>query len=515
MRKLVERHFRELSIRAKLNSLVLITNSLALFMASVGIGVYEYRTIQRTMVQRVAILTDAIGRSSSAVAAFHDHIGASKVLAALEADESVAAACLLDQQGATLAVYPPGGRLNPNLPLELPSGTHRMHARMLAMAQDVVLGREVLGKIIILYDLAPVYNRMQNYVLVTLLILSISALLAHLVSGWLQGIITRPLSHIAAVAKVVSEKNVYSIRAELQGDNELGQLVHAFNHMLAQIEERDAALRQAHEELEQRVLQRTQELLKAKEAAEVAVKVKSEFLANISHELRTPMHGILSFASFGLSKSADAPREKLHGYFEKIHSSGGRLLGLLNDLLDLSKLEAGRVELKLEGEFLGPILRCVLDEFESLISERDLGAQLESNCDVAVLADRERLLQVLRNLLGNAVKFSPPDSTIRIAARKREGDVVVAVSDEGIGIPTDELDLIFEKFMQSKKTKTGAGGTGLGLAICREIITAHGGHIWAENNPQKGATISFSLPICSQPIRKKGRVERGEVSEHV
>jgi PAS domain S-box-containing protein len=250
--------------------------------------------------------------------------------------------------------------------------------------------------------------------------------------------------------------------------------------------------------LEATVHARTLELQAAKEAAEAANQIKSEFLANMSHELRTPLHGILSFAGFGLLKAATVPPEKLRDYFQHIDQSGQVLLSLLNNLLDLAKLEAGRMTFEWQPTDLRLLLERVADEFSSLTSERHLTIMCHTPpISTEVTVDPEKMMQVLRNLVSNAVKFSLPDSTIDLRLERREQSLVVTIADQGVGIAEEELDTIFDKFVQSRRTKTGAGGTGLGLAICREIMAAHHGRVWAQNRPEGGAVLTVELPLAS------------------
>jgi PAS domain S-box-containing protein len=255
---------------------------------------------------------------------------------------------------------------------------------------------------------------------------------------------------------------------------------------------------------------RTEALRLEKEAAEAANRTKSEFLANMSHELRTPLHSILSFAGFGIKKHTTVPVEKLRAYFEMIQHSGKTLLALLNDLLDLAKLEAGKMTFHFQTTDLRALISVVADEFSSLLSERHLTVHWSAPDGAAVvMVDAERLQQVLRNLLSNAVKFSPSGGTIAVEMRCTAARAVVSVHDQGPGIPEDELEKVFDKFVQSSTTKTGAGGTGLGLSICREILTAHQGRIWATNHPHGGAAFLFELPLATEAIMEGARVSLG------
>jgi len=261
-------------------------------------------------------------------------------------------------------------------------------------------------------------------------------------------------------------------------------------------------LKKARGELEKKVEERTIDFKIAKEEAELANEAKSEFLSNISHELRNPMHQILSYAKYGVEK-IDKPKEKLWHYFNQTKKAGERLMVLLNDLLDLSKMESGRMDYKMENSNLFQIVNEAVSELTPAIEEKNLSLKvIDPSVSTKVSCDSYKIGQVVRNLLSNAIKFTPEEKGIEIEFKRNESinekntilSLQISVIDQGVGIPESELTSVFDKFTQSSKTKTGAGGTGLGLSICYEIIKAHGGRIWAENNPEGGATFSFILP---------------------
>jgi len=255
--------------------------------------------------------------------------------------------------------------------------------------------------------------------------------------------------------------------------------------------------------------QKNEELRKSREEAERANQAKSEFLTNMSHEMRTPMHAILSFSNIGKTRFDTASKEKLSSYFSNIHDSGERLLSLINNLLDISKLESGRMKYNVSKYSLESIVNISLKQFSELLNNKTLKVKIiPPTIDTTVSVDQNTIIQVVSNLISNAIKFSPKGKTISISFDRIElptthedsGNdsipaIQVTISDEGIGIPRDELEKIFDKFIQSSRTLSESGGTGLGLAICKEIIEEHGGTISATNNPQGGAIIAFCLPL--------------------
>ena len=227
-----------------------------------------------------------------------------------------------------------------------------------------------------------------------------------------------------------------------------------------------------------------------------AERAKSEFIANVSHELRTPLQSILGFSELGALRAREQP--KVAEFFHDVHRAGQRMLSLVNDLLDLSKIERGIEPIQPQRLDLRPLALEVVRELVPLLTARQLALDAElGDADLQLMADPLRLQQLLRNLLANAIRFSPEGGRIELSARLDGAHSIrVEVADRGPGIPPDELEGIFEAFVQSSATKNAAGGTGLGLAICRRIAKAHGGRIWAANREGGGAVITLVLPAA-------------------
>lgn len=235
-------------------------------------------------------------------------------------------------------------------------------------------------------------------------------------------------------------------------------------------------------------------LIQLKMDADKANRTKSKFLANMSHELRTPMHGILSFSSFGIKKIDTVERRKLGEYFFNIQVSGQRLLVLLNDLLDLSKIESGKIKLNIKEGDLGAVFNSCYIEQQQRIKDSNLTININISSPVIGQFDSDRIGQVITNLFSNSIKFTPEGGIITVTIENRNDELSFILQDQGVGIPEGELEDVFDAFIQSSKTDTGAGGTGLGLAICKNIIDQHNGKIWSENHPNGGALFQFSIP---------------------
>jgi signal transduction histidine kinase len=266
--------------------------------------------------------------------------------------------------------------------------------------------------------------------------------------------------------------------------------------------------------LEDKISKRTHALRAEKQKAETANEAKTEFLRNMSHEFRTPLHAMNSFSIYGLNEAHEADREKLHRYFSRIHRGTKRLLALVDEILTMARLESGKEHFNFTPHDIKLLLESVIEDAQSLCNDKhiDITLTLEnsenSSFSTQLVCDGPRIVQVLTNILGNAIRFSPEKGSIiwemTLTDINNTPHLQMACHDEGVGIPEDELHSIFDKFVQSSRTNTGAGGTGLGLAIARHIIISHQGTITASNSSSlKGACFTLTLPCDLQRQTKE------------
>lgn len=267
----------------------------------------------------------------------------------------------------------------------------------------------------------------------------------------------------------------------------------------------EARLRKIQEDYTQRLAESNAELELTNRELQRANRLKTEFLASMSHELRTPLHTIIGFSEL-LGEQLEGPlNPKQIRFVQHIHKDSLHLLELINDILDISKIEEGRLELHPEAFDFGALVAESLASVRTLAAAKSQLLETDLNVPSAIEADRLRIRQVLVNLLSNAIKFTPEQGRIRLEARVQDSFVVISVMDTGIGIPPEEHDFIFDKFHQVGATTLGVReGTGLGLAITKRLVEQHGGTIRVDSHPGKGSTFFVTLPV-SAPERNARR----------
>jgi signal transduction histidine kinase len=501
---------RDLPIRQKLVLIVMLAIGGALVLASVGLIAAELVRSKRELGRDLEILADIVAYNSNAAVAFEDPRDAKETLESLRARATIVSAAIYDSRGRVFAEYHrPGDHSAPRQPP--PDGTHPGEDSLTRVA-PVLLEDERLGTVYLESDLRPVYSRLRTQGYTVAGVLLIAALAALVLSSLLQRVISRPILALAATARAVSERQDYSLRATREGADELGQLVNAFNGMLAQIETRDEQLQAAKAELELRVAERTRELeqeLGERRRAEQELADRNleldrsnreldDFAYIASHDLKEPLRGIHNFSVFLLEDYAgklDAEgREKL----ETLTRLSRRMETLIDTLLHFSRV--GRLDLAIDRVDLNEIVAAVTDSLAISLRESNAEVRLPRPLPV-VRCDRARVGEIFSNLIINAVKYNDKEHKLveigvvgKEGSGRRRGDPeVFYVRDNGIGIPAKHFESVFRIFKRLHGRDQFGGGTGAGLTIVKKIVERHGGRIWIESTPGKGTTFYFTL----------------------
>ncbi|MCG8619324.1 MAG: response regulator, partial [Desulfobacterales bacterium] len=392
-----------------------------------------------------------------------------------------------------------------------------MLAGRLHIIQPVEIQGGVQGFIHLVDNMHPVKERLTTYYRMMAGVVLVTLIVVVVASSRMQSFFTGPLFEVIQSMDLVTKNKNYTLRVDKTSNDETGILVDHFNRMLAEVHQRDKALKSYSEELEQRVAERTSDLSKAKtelesmvinlekakEEAEAAARIKSQFLANMSHEIRTPMNGVLGMTE--LLRSTRLTSEQAR-FTDTIRNSGKTLLEIINDILDFSKLEAGKMAL--ENIPFAPA--ALLEEVSRLMAPHAYQKQLElvvdinMEADMTVKGDPTRLRQVLVNLVSNAVKFTERGEVIiRVygkGAGSRNVNVYFSVEDTGVGIRRENLEKLFKPFSQLDGSTTRKyGGTGLGLTISRELVELMDGTLACNSQPGHGTRFFFTLGMEKAP----------------
>jgi signal transduction histidine kinase len=480
------RTLRDLSIQWKLLGISILASGTALLLICAAFVTYDRLTFRRVIVRQLSVQADIIGWNSTSALLFDDTNAATQTLAALWAEPHIVCAGIYTPDGQVFATYvrhDAGGVTTPPERLTTLRDDHRFGDDHLVLSRRIVSNGQPAGMVYLRSDLQEMQARLTRYLEIAGIAGLASFVLALLSSSKLQRHISRPILHLAQTARTVSVEKNYAVRAVADSRNELGLLVEAFNDMLAQIQQRNADLQQAHDELEQRVIERTAQF-------EAANKELEAFSYSISHDLRAPLRAVDGFSRILLEEYASHLASEPQRYLHLISDNAKQMGQLIDDLLAFSRLS--RQALAKQPVMPADLVRQVLSDLHLALEGRSIDIEIG---ELPVCqADPALLKQVFVNLLTNAIKFTSKREAARIVVGcQRQGDAqVYFVKDNGVGFDMRYVNKLFGVFQRLHRAEEYEG-TGVGLAIVQRVIHRHGGRVWAESAVDQGPTFFFML----------------------
>ena len=507
------------SIRSKLVSVVMATTLAALLVSIAVIVAYDLRSYQRSLLNDLSTQAELVGHMTSAALTFDDPRLAKENLALLRTRPMVRAGAIYDANGDLFASYQAKDEARP-MPRQL-SGTPRSDRDDLVVHQRIVENGETLGTVYLRAE-NQLLARTLDYLSIALGVTLLAMGVAYLLMRRLGRVVTAPIIAITEIARDVVATRDYSRRAPRISDDEAGELVDSFNAMLLEIEgrtreletsstqtAREAAERsraqqevmRLNEQLEQRVDERTlqlalanAELANAIEEARSANQAKSAFLSSMSHELRTPLNAILGFAQILTSDSLPSTLEQKKEFANHILKSGRHLLTLINEILDLAKVESGTVTLSMEPVALADTLQETRTMVEPIAASRGVRVLYPDVPGAVVLADRTRLKQVLLNLLSNAVKYNREAGAVVLGCEQvGPTRIRLSVQDTGAGLDAEQVASLFQPFNRLGQEGGQQEGTGIGLVVTKRLVELMGGEIGVTSSPGVGSVFWIEL----------------------
>ncbi|MGZ4999712.1 MAG: response regulator, partial [Methylomonas sp.] len=494
--------FSNWSLRRKLVSIIMLSCAACLFVSLSMMVISSAVSRYHGALKELSSLADVVAENGQAALVFADQAEARRLLESLKEHPEIVSAWMVSADGTVLSSWNRSG-VGGSIPADYQRPFRELHtdfwSRRAELFTPVIKNTELIGYVLLRADFTAHWNEQLADLGKGLAAAGLALIVVYLLAMRLQRLISRPIEELATTARLIGGDKNYALRVVQCGQDEIGDLVQAFNAMLGEIQLRDEHLTAHRDRLEQEVAQRTAELLEAKEEAEAASKSKGMFLANMSHEIRTPMNAIIGLSDLALSND---PTPKLRDYLEKIHTSSLALLGITNDILDYSKVEAGRMELVAETFVLEEMLENVLNLF--IVGAEGKGLEVVLELDHAapprLIGDPLRLGQVLNNLVGNAVKFTEAGEihikVSQLAKAHGYSTLNFSVRDTGIDMTAEQIDHLFQAFTQADGSITRRfGGTGLGLAISKSLVAMMGGDLSVQSRVGEGSLFEFTLKL--------------------
>jgi len=522
---------RRLSLKHELMAVIMLTCMAALVLVGAVFIAWEWTTLRRTMVHDLSAQAEVLADNCRAAITFRDPADAGACLRAVGAVPSITAACVYTREGELFATYVRQGTAPVLPPPQTLRDGYRFDWGSLLLTRPVLLDGQSIGTVCLRGTLDTMYLKLRRSILVIVGALFLASLAAYLISSRLQRLISGPILRLADVARLVSEKKEYTVRVEPTGRDEVGLLIQAFNEMLGQIEQRDAALVEANEQLEARVRERMTELesanqrltheITARRQTDSALAAANERLAETvlnlrrsnkelqdfayvaAHDLKAPLRGIGTLADWIATDYADKFDEAGRQQLGLLKRRVTRLADLINGILHYS--EIGRVTNPRETVDLA---KLVPETIAMLDPPTHIQVVVQGGLPVLV-SEKVRLGQVFHNLIDNAIKFmDKPQGRIEIGCTDRGVAWQFGVTDNGPGIEERHFEKIFQMF-QTLAPRDQRESTGIGLPIVKKIVELFGGRIWVESKPGIGSTFFFTLPKQEAGTAREVRVMEG------
>ena len=478
---------RDIPIQKKLMRVILAISGVVLLVTCTTFFIYEYYSFRKGTLQELSTLGEIISSNSTAALAFDNPDDATEILLALKAEKHIIAACLYDKKGKLFAHYANSTNSHATVfPLKPEQKGYQFIHGHLEGFQPVTQGSRQLGTLYLKSDLQAMYEKFMLYGILAALVITVSFIIAYLLSKTLQKNISKPILALTEIAQSISYWRNYSVRADKWGNDELGVLTDAFNHMLEQIEEQNRVLSEFNQTLEQKVSKRTEEL-------QVLNKELESFSYSISHDLRAPLRAINGFMNIFSEDYASTVDDEGKRIINVVLTNSKKMGMLIDDLLSFSRL--GRIDLVKTDFSMKATVMSVWEDLHKMEPGRIIEFELDELPNAS--AEQATIRQVWVNLISNAIKYTgnKEKAHIKISFTRNEKEVVYSISDNGAGFDMKYYDKLFGVFQRLHSNEEFTG-TGVGLAIVQRIVEKHGGDVSAKAIVNEGAIFYFSLPVA-------------------